>query len=193
MNMDYIKNRITDYIENNLSEKRLLHTEGVRITALRLAEIYGEDVDKTEIAALSHDMCKCTDVAILNDYVYSFGLDEKYIDNPNLAHSKIAAKIIEQDYNVDDEDIINAVSFHTTGRAGMSRLEKIIYLADAIEPNRDYPSVNLLREEACRNLDDAMIMSLERTINYINSQGHFLDDDTLKARDYYIKEKSINE
>ena len=194
MNMDYIKKKISDYIEKNLSEKRRIHTEGVRKTAVMLAEKYGEDVDKAEVAALCHDMYRGINIDLLNDYVNQLGLDKKYLDNPNLAHGKIAAVMIKKEYGIDDQDIINAVSFHTTGRAGMSELEKIIYLADAIEPGRDYPSVNQLIEAVDRGLDEALIMSLERTIEYVRQQGHFLDEDTLKARDYYLKEeKPINE
>ena len=192
--MDYIKKKISDYIEKNLSEKKRIHTEGVRKTAVMLAEKYGEDVDKAEVAALCHDMYRGINIDLLNDYVNQLGLDKKYLDNPNLAHGKIAAVMIKKEYGIDDLDIINAVSFHTTGRAGMSELEKIIYLADAIEPGRDYPSVNQLREAVDRGLDEALIMSLERTIEYVRQQGHFLDEDTLKARDYYLKEeKPINE
>lgn len=193
MNMDYIKREITDYIKENFSEKRRIHTEGVRITAVKLAEKYGENIENTEIAALFHDMFRGVRVDVINDYVNRLGLDKKYLNNPNLAHGKIAAKVMEQNYGIDNEDILNAVSFHTTGRAGMSRLEKIIYLADAIEPNRDYPSVDLLRNLADVNLDKAMVMSLERTIDYVRQQGSFLDEDTLKARDYYLKEKSDND
>ena len=194
MNIDYIKKKISDYIEKNLSEKRRIHTEGVRKTAVMLAEKYGEDVDKAEVAALCHDMYRGINIDLLNDYVNQLGLDKKYMDNPNLAHGKIAAVMIKKEYGIDDQDIINAVSFHTTGRAGMSELEKIIYLADAIEPGRDYPSVNQLREAVDRGLNEALIMSLERTIEYVRQQGHFLDEDTLKARDYYLKEeKPINE
>ena len=194
MNMDYIKKKISDYIEKNLSEKRRIHTEGVRKTAVMLAEKYGEDVDKAEVAALCHDMYRGINIDLLNDYVNQLGLDKKYLDNPNLAHGKIAAVMIKKEYGIDDQDIINAVSFHTTGRAGMSELEKIIYLADAIEPGRDYQSVNQLREAVDRGLNEALIMSLERTIEYVRQQGHFLDEDTLKARDYYLKEeKPINE
>ncbi|MPN28243.1 hypothetical protein SDC9_175684 [bioreactor metagenome] len=83
-----------------------------------------------------------------------------------------------------DNDILNAVSYHTTGRSNMSQLEKIIYLADAIEPNREYPGVDELRKAAFVNLDEACILSLSRTIDYVKSQNLFLDEDTIEARDY---------
>ena len=88
---------------------------------------------------------------------------------------------MERDYNIDDADIVNAVSFHTTGRAGMSKLEKIIFLADAIEPLRQYPAVQDIRKLAYVDLDQAIIRSLERTIAYIRERGEYLDPDTQNA------------
>ncbi|MBO4991447.1 MAG: bis(5'-nucleosyl)-tetraphosphatase (symmetrical) YqeK, partial [Firmicutes bacterium] len=86
-----------------------------------------------------------------------------------------------------DEDMLNAVRFHTTGRKGMSLLEKIIFLADAIEPNRSYPGVNDLRAMSEQNLDKACLMSLQRTIEYVRSQGQDLDPRTLEAAEDLIE------
>ena len=188
MNTDSIKT----YIEKNFSEKRKIHTEGVRQTAIALAEKYGEDVGKAEAAALFHDMFRGVSEDVLNYYVKHLGLDQKYLNNCNLAHGKIAAIIMQRDFGIDDEDIINAVSFHTTGRAGMSLLEKIIYIADAVEPNRKYPGVDELREVVEYDLDKACLMSLSRTIDYVKGQGHFLDPDTITARDDLLTKEKIN-
>lgn len=166
-----LKSEIISYIEQNLKEKRLKHTYSVVNEAKKLAERYGEDIEKAEFAALAHDMFRNMSAAIQNMYIRQLGLPKKLIDNPNLAHSKIAAEILKKDYGVYDEEIINAVSFHTTGRAGMSTLEKIIFLADAIEPERNYPTVEETRALAYENLDKACINSLERTIEYIKGQG----------------------
>ena len=138
--MDSIK-EIKDYIEKNFSEKRKIHTEGVRTTAIELAKRYGADPQKAEIAALFHDMYRGVSENSLNYYVKHLGLDSKYLNNCNLAHGKIAAIIMQRDFEIEDPDIINAVSYHTTGRPGMSLLEKIIYIADAVEPNRSYLGV----------------------------------------------------
>lgn len=184
---------INRYIDKNFSEKRKIHTEGVRITAIELAQIYGENRENAEIAALFHDMFRGISEDVLNYYVKNLGLDIKYLNNCNLAHGKIAAIIMEKDYGIKDQDIINAVSFHTTGREGMSLLEKIIYISDAIEPGRNYPGVEDLRREAYKDLDRACLMSLTKTINYVNEQGNYLDDDTLRARDYFIQKESLNE
>lgn len=186
---------IKQYIENNFSEKRKIHTEGVRITAIRLAEKYGADPEKAEIAALFHDMYRGVAQNTLNYYVKHLGLDSKYVDNANLAHGKIAAIIMERDFDITDQDIINAVSFHTTGRAGMSTLEKVVYLADAIEPNRFYPGVDELRRAAEKDLDKACLMSLKSTAEFVLSAGKYLDQDTLRAKEYLeevLKEKDKN-
>ena len=189
--MDYTS-EIKKYIENNFSEKRKVHTEGVRITAVRLAEKYGADPYKAEVAALFHDMYRGVSQNSLNYYVKHLGLDDKYVDNANLAHGKIAAIIMERDFEIKDPDIINAVSFHTTGRAGMSTLEKVVYLADAIEPNRFYPRVDEVRGLAEEDLDKACLMSLKNTADFVRSAGKYLDNDTVLAEDYLeevIKEK----
>lgn len=190
-------NFICEYIEKNFSEKRKIHTEGVRQTAIKLAEKYGENmpgiIEKAELAALYHDLYRGVPVDVLNYYVKHLGLDEKrYKDNPNLAHGKIAASVIQRDFDEKDEDIINAVSYHTTGRPGMSLLEKIIYIADAVEPNRNYPGVQSLRQTLEQDLDRAVLQSLTNTIHYVRGEKKYLDEDTVLAKEYFenlIKEK----
>ncbi len=178
---------ISSYIEKNLSDKRRAHVYGVVKTARHLAEKYGCDADKAETAALFHDMFRSTPVEVLNMYVRQLELDPVLLDNANLAHGPVAAVIMNRDYGIDDSDIINAVKYHTTGRENMSVLEKIIYLADAIEPGRNYPTVDELRNMAEISLDHACLASMERSINYIRERGLFLHEDTIKARDYLLE------
>lgn len=176
------------YLEKNLSEKRKAHVKGVVDTAEQLAKAYGADPDKARQAALFHDMFRSTPVDVLNMYVRQLGLDKVYLDNANLAHGPIAAMIMERDYGIQDPDILQAVRYHTTGRAGMSLLEKVLFLADAIEPGREYPGVGQIRELAVRSLDKACLCSMERSITYIRERGLFLHEDTIKARND-LKEK----
>ncbi len=178
---DDLKREIKGYIENNLNERRLTHTYSVVSEAKKLAEHYGEDPLKAEIAALFHDMYRSTPASVLNMYVRQLGLPKNIMDNPNLSHGKIAAVIMKRDYGIEDEDILNAVAYHTTGRAGMSKLEKIIFLADAIEPGRKYPTVEETRRLAYIDLNKACISSLERTVEYIKGIGEYLDPDTINA------------
>jgi predicted HD superfamily hydrolase involved in NAD metabolism len=170
-----------------MSEKRRTHTYAVAEEAKKLAQQYGEDMEKAELAALFHDLFRGVGKEELNEYVGRLGLASAYLDNPDLAHGKIAACVMEREFYVADRDIINAVSFHTTGRADMSRLEKILYLADAIEPNRDYPGAGALRELAYKDLDQACLAALERTIEHVTGKGLHLDRHTLEARDSLAK------
>lgn len=113
MNTDSINN----YIEKNFSEKRKVHTEGVRRTAIALAEKYGADVEKAELAALFHDMYRGVSEDVLNYYIKHLDLDKKYLNNCNLAHSKIAAIIMKRDYGIEDED--TSMQSVTTRREGL--------------------------------------------------------------------------
>lgn len=177
MNTDYIYK----YVDRHISDKRRLHTKGVADEAVKLADIYGEDVLKARVAALFHDIYKGKRVSTLNKLVKSFGLDDKYLDNPNLAHGKLASLVMRTDCGVDDEDILNAVSYHTTGRAGMSMLEKIIFIADVVEPSRDYPGVEDLRNLAAKNIDKACLVALKNEIKLLRDKKIEPDADTLAA------------
>lgn len=184
-----VKARIEEYIENTLSEKRKSHTYAVVSEAIKLAERYGVDPKKAELSALFHDICRGRSVECLDGLIREFGLDLHYLGNSNLSHGKIAALIMERDFGVKDPEIINAVSYHTTGRPGMSDLEKVIYLADTIEPGRCYPGVEQLRQIAYKDLNEACLMALSRSIDYINSRGLELDSDTMQAKKYLTEEE----
>jgi predicted HD superfamily hydrolase involved in NAD metabolism len=183
---------IYNYIEINSSENRKNHIDGVVNTADMLAVRYGADRQKTKMAALCHDLYRGVKDDALNIYVKQLGLPKKYMDNANLAHSKIAAEMIKKDFGIEDEDVLNAVRYHTTGRAGMSILERVIFLADSIEPGRNYPGVDEIRQAAEIDLDLACLMCLESTIDYINMKGYFLDPDTLDAREWFLKKENIH-
>jgi predicted HD superfamily hydrolase involved in NAD metabolism len=178
--MDYI----LEYIEKKYSASRKRHTFDVCATAKSLARFYGADEEKAEIAALFHDMFKDITSEELRSYAKNLNIKEEYYDNINLAHSKIAAAIMESDYNISDEDILNAVKFHTTGRAGMSLLEKVIFLADLIEPGRDYPGVEKIRNLAYKDLNKACLAAMENTLDYVTKKGENFDEDTLNAMEY---------
>ncbi|MBR5741367.1 MAG: bis(5'-nucleosyl)-tetraphosphatase (symmetrical) YqeK, partial [Firmicutes bacterium] len=169
--------------------KRQRHTMGVLEYGLHLCDLYGgadtaELKAKYRIAALCHDLYRGIAVSELDPIVEAEGLPEKYKGNPSLAHGKLAAIEMERAYGIDDPDILNAVNYHTTGRPAMSLLETILYVADAAEPNRDYPGVDDLRALAERDLDEAALFSMERTIAYVAERGLALDGDTEAAAEY---------
>ncbi|MBQ3281799.1 MAG: bis(5'-nucleosyl)-tetraphosphatase (symmetrical) YqeK [Eubacterium sp.] len=175
MNTDFIEK----YIADNFSEKRRIHTYGVRDTSMRLARKYGADPEKARACSLYHDMFRRATDEHIDECIEKYGLDPKYRHDPDLAHSKIAAIYMKNEMGIDDEDMLNAVAYHTTGRAGMSILEKVIFLADAIEPARDYPSVGYLRELAEEDLDEACLALLERSEDYLRLKGREMDPDSI--------------
>ncbi len=183
---------IESYLKNNLKPKRVVHTYGVRDTAVALAKRYGEDPKKAEKAALYHDMCKYVEGEELDRRVKELGLSKHYLGNSALAHSKLAAAMIQEKFGETDPDIINAVSFHTTGRPAMSMLEKIIYIADAIEPNRKYPGVKELRDLAFEDIDMACLVCMRNTKERIKGAKQHMDRDTdaaIKYLENYIENR----
>lgn len=181
-------NRIDEYLKASLKESRYRHTLRVRDMALEMAKREGVDLQKAEIAALLHDMARNINEMALKMYVSNLGLDSRYADNINLAHGKIGRELAKMEFEIEDEDILNAISYHTTGRAGMSKLEKIVFLADAIEPGRTYPEVDNIRAKAKISLDEGCLASLSKTITYVKSRNEYLDADTECAYND-IKEK----
>lgn len=189
-NKDYrdknYRKEIEKYVRSHLSEKRWNHTVNVVSEAEKLCQMYGGDMEKCVTAAIFHDVVKELPNEELNALVRKFGFDEKYIDSPNLSHGKIAAALLKHEWGIDDEDIINAVSYHTTGRAGMSKTEKIVFIADAIEPTRVYNGVEAIRKATYEDLDRGCLKSLTDTVEHLKEKGvSYIDEDTLRAREWF--------
>ena len=183
-----LKAKILEYIRMNLKESRLQHTYRVAETAVAMARREGADVRKAEIAALLHDCARNLSPEKLNSLVEELGLPDRYRDNVNLSHSKVGAAFAGRLFNIDEREILDAISYHTTGRCRMTTLEKIVFLADAIEPGRDYPGVEAIRDAAEESLDRGCLKSLEGTIEFLKAADKFIDNDTIEAFND-IKEK----
>ena len=175
-------------VKNILSEKRFKHTEGVIKRALEYAEIYNVNIEDTKIAALAHDIAKELPQEEAFELVkkYNLELDEIEKVNFNLVHSKLGAEIVKEKYGF-NEDIINAIRYHTTGRENMSILEKIIFLADATEENRSYKELNSLVEMIKNNIDDGMLFTLKWTFEDITNKKYLLHLDSVKAYNFLVK------
>lgn len=182
--------QIDDYLRKNLKESRYVHTLGVVQSACSLAKINGVDEEKTKIAALIHDAAKNMKIdkqyKILKDN--NVDIDIISQNSPQILHGWVAAILAKDLMGVVDEEIINAVKYHTTARKSMSKLEKIIYIADYIEPNRDYPGVEELRKATFSNLDKGLLMGIDNTITFVIKQGQLVHPLTLDARNYLILE-----
>ena len=167
-----------------LKHKRIPHVLGTEQEAIRLAERYGADVEKARRAALLHDCTKKLDMEeqLALCRRYGIQLDELEQKALKLLHSKTGAAIARDVFGVDDE-IYSAIWYHTTGHANMTKLEKIIYLADYIEPSRDFPGVDKLRKVCYEDLDRGLLMGLEMTIEEMTSMGNPVHHATIEARD----------
>ena len=168
---------INKKIHSLLTPKRFRHTQGVAEEAQKLAKLYGEDEYKAYIAGLLHDCAKCftPHEQLQLCEKYSVEMDPVLYEQPALTHSFLGAKMAERDFGITDDDILNAIKYHTTGRAGMSLLEKIVYIADCIEPNREYYSgLKEIRELAYIDIDKAMKFALKNTLEYNTAKGRVI-------------------
>jgi predicted HD superfamily hydrolase involved in NAD metabolism len=155
-------------IKPRMPEKRYIHTLGVMETAITLAKIYGENEKKAETAAILHDIAKYAEVEWMERIVQDEKLNQQLIGwGSELLHGPVGAYIAESEFGITDEDILNAIRFHTTGRLAMSRLEKILFVADMIEPNRNFEGVERLRKKAQKNLDKAMSACIRHTLAFL--------------------------
>lgn len=167
-----------------LKHKRIPHVLGTEQEAIRLAERYGADVDKARVGALLHDCTKRLDMDAQLALCRHYGieLDELEQKALKLLHAKTGAAIARDVFGV-DEEIYSAILWHTTGHANMTLLEKILYLADYIEPSRDFPGVDKLRAVCYKDLDAGLLMGLEMTIGEMNAMGNPVHHATIEARD----------
>ena len=172
-------------MEKELHAKRYEHTLSVAYTAASLAMIHDVEPNKALIAGMLHDCAKCLSnkklisICEKNDLPIS----ETELQNPAaLLHAKVGSFLAKEKYEIEDDDILNAIRYHTTGRPDMSKLEKILYIADYIEPGRKHAS-NLpqIRRMAFQDLDGTLFKILEDTLSHLNSVSGHLDERALKT------------
>ncbi|MDR3294880.1 MAG: bis(5'-nucleosyl)-tetraphosphatase (symmetrical) YqeK [Clostridiales Family XIII bacterium] len=171
-------------LRTRLDRRRCAHVQGVAETVKKLTLLHGgggANAKKAEIAALFHDWFRAAPDEELNRLIALYELDPVLLNRPNLSHAKLAAAYMEKERGITDADLLNAVRYHTTGRAGMSKLEKLLYLADAIEPAREYPGLGALRALAKTDLDAACMSALEHSIRHVQMKKLPLDEDSRKA------------
>lgn len=182
--------KIRKILEKNQDSKRFEHTLAVTYTATALAMRYGESLKNAELAGLLHDCAKCLSdekkLAICAKHNISITEIER--KNPFLLHAKVGSFLSMEEFHINDPDVINAILNHTTGRPGMSLLEKIIFVADYIEPYRKHaPNLTEIRKLAFVDLDQALIRILGDTLEYLNTTGCEVDPMTEKTYDYYVQ------
>ena len=183
--------QIIEKLNTMLKPKRLEHSINVAKCAIKLSEIYGYDKEKAYLAGLVHDCAKYFTKEQIDSYLekYNIELDPLEVDNIALSHSIIGSFAIQDVFNIQDMDIINAVRYHTTGRENMSTLEKIIFMADMIEEGRNFPGVDELRKLSFNGqLDKALITSLNNTIKFVIENNQLIHPRSVSARNYLMQE-----
>ena len=172
-----------------LDNFRYKHSCLVKETAVKLAKKYDADINKVTLAALLHDYARNYSneklINIVNDS--KINVDKWEQEIPELLHSPVAAFIVQNEFGINDNEILNAIRYHTIGRPEMSKIEKIIFVADIIEPNRKFPDINLIRNAANTNLNKAVILVCNFTIRYNIEQNKLIHPNTLLTRNYLLK------
>lgn len=177
-------------LQAKITPKRFRHIEGVVEAAEKLATIYGENVQKAKLAALLHDCCKEYPVLTLRNYIEqenSVYNNQQFLEFVPLLHGPAGAIVAKNEYGVDDETILEAIRVHTVGKSNMSLMDKIIFVADYIEKNRDFPGVNKMRVMALKDLDRAVLMGYDSTISFIIKQQKPLYEGTIIGRNHILK------
>lgn len=170
--------------------KRVAHVQGCSETAALLAEKFGTDVTDARRAGILHDITKALNSQEQLNLCANYGmiLTQFQRENPKLLHAKTGAAVAERIFG-ENAAVCEAICWHTTGRADMTALEKIIYLADYMEPNRDFDGVEELRRRTYADLDDAMYLGLEMTAGQLRSRGSEIDEHSLSALRFYEERK----
>lgn len=166
--------------------KRLEHSLRVLEISQELGNLYGADIEKVSLAALLHDCAKLEDKNNLLKRAYEFDiiLDEIILNNQELIHGPLGAKIAKKKYDIDDREILEAIEYHTTGRINMSLIEKIIFIADYIEPKRNFIGIEEVRELAFLDLDESIILAMEQTIRFLLDGKKLISTHTIEARNH---------
>lgn len=187
-NIDLIKADLKE----KLPKKRYEHTLGVAYTAAALAMCYGEDILKAELAGILHDVAKAKKSSELKDDMK--GYIDPYTDGdyvaliadkaPQILHAIYAPYLAKKDYKIEDKDILLAIRWHTTGKKDMTMLEKIVFVADYIEPNRKkLPDLDRIRTLSFHDISESVKVIAKSTIEYLGSQGMYIDKFTYELSD----------
>lgn len=185
--MEY--NDAWDKLSHTLSAKRLKHSEGVSQSAAELAKRFGEDVEQAKLAGLLHDCARGLSSNNLLQMADAFAIVVQDVERcqPVLLHAPVGAYLAQHEYGVTDPQMLKAIARHTTGGRDMTTLEKIIYLADCIEPGRDFPGIDELRRLAAADLNAAMLAAFDQSLCYVIERGLLIHPATIEGRNFLLQ------
>lgn len=185
MNLDTLREATC----KQMPEKRWKHTLGVVQSAIALAERFGGDVQQAELAALLHDYSKAWETSRMALIIRQEGLPEELLHyEKELWHAHVGAWAVQTEHGIDDEEVLDAIRYHTSGREGMTLLDKIVCLADYIEPGRDFPGVERLRKLAQVSLEKALVEGFDGTIAQLMEKRKLIFPLTVLARNDLMRQ-----
>lgn len=175
---------LEDYLRQKLSSKRYTHSVNVSAAAGMLAEHYGGvDPEKARFAGLVHDICKEEPKEVQYTLMIQCSMDvcEEERKSWKVWHGIAGAELLRTKFGVTDLDVLHAVRYHTVGRGGMSTLEKIVYLADVISAERNYPDVDVMRQKSMESLESGMLYALEMSLQKLIRREMWIPHHTIDA------------
>lgn len=185
----YTREEMKVALKSKMTERRYEHTLGVEYTCACLAMRYGINMEKAMTAGLLHDCAKhlLPEKKLQKCKKYNLPVQEFERKNPELLHAKLGAYFAEHKYGVKDEEILSAITWHTTGRPAMTMLDKIVYIADYIEPNRNQaPNLSIVRDLAFKDIDLCLLTILQDSLDYLDKKKVAVDPMTKETYDYYV-------
>lgn len=186
--MRYTRDELLDIVSAQMPARRWTHVEGVMATSVSLAERFGADPVKADLAALLHDLAKFWPIERQESVMREHGLNPELLEyDKQLLHAEVAAFVAEQEYGIDDPEVLDAIRYHTSGRVGMTLLDKIVCLADYIEPGRNFPGVDRMRELAEHNLEQALVAGFDSTITFLIEKQKIIFPLTVLARNDIVR------
>lgn len=179
----YKKDAYTEYLKNNLTEKRLVHTINVVVAAMKKAKDLGLDEKKVYLSALLHDCAKYLDHTKVDGFILPNGVPAPVV------HSFLGAYVAQKELGITDQEILDAIRFHTSGKADMTTLGKLIFVADMVEKDRNYEGVEILRKlYAASDFEKCFIECLKEEFLHLLNKKQYIYEQTLDAFRYYVKD-----
>ena len=181
------RDKLIQTIQSQMSQKRFQHVLGVEQAAVQLAEKYGASIEAASIAALTHDYAKERNNKEMQDLIFNEKLDLEWLDyGSNIWHGPLGAILVERELGISDADILNAIRHHTIGAEKMTVLEQVIYVADYIEPGRDFPGVEHARTLARENLQAAVQYETKQLLQHLIEQNRKIYPKTITTYNKWV-------
>ncbi|WLR49913.1 bis(5'-nucleosyl)-tetraphosphatase (symmetrical) YqeK [Bacillus tianshenii] len=176
------RNRALEIVKEQLTEHRYQHTLGVVETAIQLAKKYSADEKKAELAAIFHDYAKFRHKDEMKRIVQEQNMPQNLLEHgAELLHAPVGEFLVRTEVGIEDREVLQAIRYHTTGHPHMTTLDKVVFLADYIEPGRQFPGVEEVRELAKESLDAAVLKALHNTMHFLLKKQQMIYPDTFET------------